>query len=217
MSSTLGCVAAVMAIVSPSQLSPPVIHKTSISDIGEIHWSARPLASMRKEIPFDAAYSTAWKTTRPIFSLPGAPVKTASTRRECSCSPRSLFGPAYIARIRIYRRISGAVATTITINPSAATVQIAFAIRIPSLIFPLPYRLGNARRSQKTSLSIPLPNSVSRCVLATCAYRCFLARMRIAGSAMSRTSTRFQYRMPCVEFLIQKLDGNFPAARRVAP
>jgi len=38
MSSMLGCVAAVMAMVSPSHPRPAVIHKTSISAIGGVEW-----------------------------------------------------------------------------------------------------------------------------------------------------------------------------------
>src|ERR1700739_468868 len=37
-SSMLGCVAAVMAMVSPSHPSPAVIHRTSISLMGGVDW-----------------------------------------------------------------------------------------------------------------------------------------------------------------------------------
>jgi hypothetical protein len=52
MSSMLGCVAAVIAIVSPSQLRPPVIHKISISGMGAEFWFEGPLGSMRKRDSF---------------------------------------------------------------------------------------------------------------------------------------------------------------------
>ncbi len=61
----LGCVAPVIAIVSPSHPSPAVIHKTSISAMGIDLRSMRRADAMTKMTPFLCGTVSAEKVTRP--------------------------------------------------------------------------------------------------------------------------------------------------------
>src|ERR1700723_1688794 len=85
----LGCVAAVIAIVSPSQLNPPVIHKTSISGMGADFLSERPADSIGGRNSFQcSAQAPHRKITRPS-SAPNA--RQSRQDNALSVAKRSLW------------------------------------------------------------------------------------------------------------------------------